>query len=358
MEWKIPAAISCAIVIILCIAFGIIFYNTSSIIQNTEDLTKKQLEIVADQTCNLLSNCLRMSRTLSVNGDFKRYAGYTGDENGVLLTQDGYTVQKNLVSLISVYGENINTLAAYFPNSNSVVTMARQLDSASIHLFFNDYPEIAPEYLTTLLVGNLNDDYFISTDEHNWIIYKVANLPAFILVEYNVDQLVSTIISDREDMLVIIGDDISCIYSNCAAPTDEEYQHFLSEVTLSSEININDRQYYMQSSSTTRNSMYVLAGLPADNISRIQDLLILVIFVVTVMILTCSVLMLSRLNRTVFSPLNYLIDISGHNGTLTFSCLLNEKRGHGLYIRTRSKKIDYSQHRQFDPSSAICPNRC
>ena len=173
-ERRMIQAICCTVIVVLAVSFAFLLYSISRVLRESEQMLRTQAEDVAASTGSLVDNYARLCEILSVNQKVLRFAAYDGTESETILTPESYDLSKDLNSLVSVYGQDINTLAIYFVRSDAVITMARQLTRENNHLFFDSYPELSPSALQSIPASDRWWIHFgTSTDRHHWIVRKV-----------------------------------------------------------------------------------------------------------------------------------------------------------------------------------------
>lgn len=134
-ERHLTILVGLLVLLILVFSFIILGISVNQIVNGTVDALNTQAETVAEQTVDLFDNYSRLCETLTANQNLKDFAAYSGQESEETLIVAGYPLRKDLNSLVALYGDDINTLAVYFPGNGSVITMARQVNKADAHLF-------------------------------------------------------------------------------------------------------------------------------------------------------------------------------------------------------------------------------
>lgn len=304
----------CGIIIAaLLLAFGIIFQNIRHVVRQTAQLLDIQATVIGEQTADLLDDYARMCEVLAVNRSVLDYAGYDGSENSNLLTQAGYNLSKDLNSMCSVYGRDINTLAIYFTRSQSVITMARQLTRENNALFFNSYPALSPQSLTQIPPGVYwSLHYGDETDSHHWIVRKVrvqSVTVAYIIVEYNLDGFIRRHTS--ENSLVLIGSADGLLYA-CDPAFYAAGPDFagLCEQAQDGSFTVLDNEYTACLQDLRLPELKVLAGVPAARLRQITALFTLVTVVTGLVVLLAFGVLILHLQRRLLSPLEHLMRIT------------------------------------------------
>ena len=306
-ERRMIQAICCTVIVVLAVSFAFLLYSISRVLRESEQMLRTQAEGVAASTGSLVDNYARLCEILSVNQKVLRFAAYDGTESETILTPESYDLSKDLNSLVSVYGQDINTLAIYFVRSDAVITMARQLTRENNHLFFDSYPELSPSALQSIPASDRWWIHFgTSTDRHHWIVRKVqvhGTPVAYILVEFNLSQFVQR--TATSSTLLMIGTDDSLLYANQEMDPDT-YINSLSSQTL----NWGRERYVSQLISTRLPDIQVVAGVSAAQIDRIRSTFFLVVFAAGLIVVLGITVLVQRLNRQILTPVEYLMETS------------------------------------------------
>ena len=175
-ERHLTILVGLLVLLILVFSFIILGISVNQIVNGTVDALNTQAETVAEQTVDLFDNYSRLCETLTANQNLKDFAAYSGQESEETLIVAGYPLRKDLNSLVALYGDDINTLAVYFPGNGSVITMARQVNKADAHLFFDSYSSLSPASLQAIPAGENWSLHFPDQDDyHSYVIRRVSN---------------------------------------------------------------------------------------------------------------------------------------------------------------------------------------
>ena len=136
-------ALAFVIVAILIFSFVVLAQQITSLTNASYQLAENQIDNVSNQVSYFYDNYKKMGTILSVSPNLVEYADY-GKLEAEHSRPEAHTLSKEMLQLLNVYGQSINTVAAYFPSSDSVVTMSRQLHSSNKGLFFDSHPGLAP----------------------------------------------------------------------------------------------------------------------------------------------------------------------------------------------------------------------
>lgn len=314
---RIILLVGCGIIAAaLLLAFGGIFHNIRQVVRQTRKLLDTQAEVISGQTAGLLDDYRRLCEVLAVHRDVLEYAKYDGTEDKNLLTKAGYNLRKDLNTMCSMYGSDINTLAIYFARSEAVITMARQLEREKNTLFFDAYPLLSPQSLKRLSSENHWElHYGDEADPHYWIVRGVQiqnETVAYVIVEYNLDNFISRITTD--DALVMIGSNDGLLYSNEEDrwKSGIDFAAVCAQAAQQQTFSVDGEEYLSRVRETRHPELKVVAGVPAARLRHIT-VMYAVIMVVTGLTVFLSLGILSfHLHRRLFSPLEYLIGTVDH----------------------------------------------
>lgn len=310
-ERRMIQVICCTMILVLAASFGFLLYGIGRVLQESEQMLHSQAESVAAETGNLLDNYARLCEILSVNQKVLQFSAYNGTESETILTPESYDLSKDLNSLVSVYGQDINTLAIYFVNSGAVVTMARQLTRENNHLFFDSYEELSPSALQSIPASDRWWVHFgTDADRHHWIVRKVqvhGTPVAYILVEFNLNQFVQRIATSN--ILLMIGTEDQLLYANREvdpAGYVDQCGTTISDQTLT----LGRERYVSQLAATRLPDLQVVAGAGADQIDGIRQTFFLVIFAAGLIVVLGITVLIEQLNRQILQPVEYLMETS------------------------------------------------
>lgn len=315
LEWKFTIVLVCVIITVLVFAFCFIFQNTTAITDTSLELIHNQLSSVSQQANRLFTNYYRMCYMVSVNTSLQQYAAYSDFTSQDDRLKTGHQLQKDLLSIVNIYGENINTLAVYFPSNGSVITMARHLQSDSAYLFFRDYPEVSPEELAFLPLDSSGDVHFSIINGHNWCVRKVITQSgelAYILMEYSLSDAIAQLTSNTDGLIVLLGNDTQCLFSNGDPLEDSQYMDILSSARAQGRFRFGDG-YYAMAENTRFKDISIIVGLPSSQITTVRTLLIVVIIASALLALGSLAILITNLKKKIFIPLEDLV-FSHRNG--------------------------------------------
>lgn len=306
-EWRNSVIIAVVIALILVGAFLSLFRQISRISNTSRQLMENQAETLSGQISNLLNNYNKMCVILSVSPALVQCADFR-DLNSDARLQDAYTLSKELLQLLNLYGESINTLGVYFPASDSVVTMSRQLSSEHKDLFFNDHPDLRPELLEQMFSGSYRGSLFYRDGDKNWLVKKLTTATgniAYILSEYNLGKAVRQFTSSTDGIRILVGRGTQLLFDNSPTIEDLEFNAALQEA-IGGTLTLDDT-YITSCKSTDLDGVSVIAAVPGREIAGIHGQLILLIVITSVVVVGSLLVLLYQLRSRVFRPLEQLV---------------------------------------------------
>lgn len=310
-ERRTIRTICCTVIAVLVVAFGVLLYSISHMLRESERLLENQAETIAAETANLFDNYARLCEILSVNQKVLQFARYDGTESETVLTPQSYDLSKDLNSLVSVYGQDINTLAIYFVRSEAVITMARQLTRENNYLFFNSYTELTPSGLQSIPSSQRWDVHFgTEADRHHWIVRKVLvqGAPvAYIIVEFNLDQFVGR--TGTGNSLVLVGSENQLLYSSPRIEP-QDYPALYESGQAAQDVQMDQGRYIARLASTRLPGIQVVAGISAAQIDNIRGVFPLIMAAAALIVVVSIVLLVQWLNRQLLTPVEYLMEQS------------------------------------------------
>lgn len=310
-ERRTIRAICCTVILVLIASFAFMLYGATQMLRESERMLENQAETIAEETASLFDNYARLCEILSVNQKVLHFAGYDGTESESILTPESYDLSKDLNSLVSVYGRDINTLAIYFVRSDAVVTMARQLTRENNHLFFNSYADLSPSALQSIPSSERWWIHFgTETDRHHWIVrtVQVQGTPvAYIIVEFNLSQFIAR--TSTSDTLLLLGTDTELLYGSPQIEPDD-YPLFHKAGQASQDVRLEQGRYISRQVVTRLPSLEVTVGISARQIDEIRNVFLLVMAAAGLIVVVSIVTLVQRLNRQLLTPVEYLMEAS------------------------------------------------
>ncbi len=305
-EWRMSVLLSLLIALILSVSFIVLFRQINSISNTSYHLVENQAESVSSQIANLFNNYYKMGTILGVSQKVIEYADYE-DSSSEPRVQAAYSLSKELLQLLNVYGESINNIAVYFPASDSVITMSRQLYSDSKHFFFDDEPSLSPERLEELLQESYRGYTLLHDGSKNWLIQKTTTTggnSVYIMIEYNLKEAVRQITSRTEGILVLVGNDEELIYSNGTEESELDFQAALRNAA--SGTLVLDREYITRYKETDYGKISIIVGIPSRVLVNIRHQLNFLMAFTSIIVAGCLVVLLYNLRSRVFLPIEAL----------------------------------------------------
>ena len=334
-------AVCLFVIVVLLVAFCILFINIRSVTRQTSRLLDQQTQMSADDISEQLSSYSRLCEILAANVNLQSVAASNvSPADDTELFEQSYSLRKDMTNLISIYGSEIKTLAAYFVRSGAVITMARLVEPDQSDLFFNTYPDLSPASLEALAAGLYwNVHYQTEQDPHCWISFRVqtqAKTVAYVLVEFDLDRFVER--STAQNALVLIGDGKHCLYSSGNHPEDASYASIYENAAAGKSFVLDGIRYIASIEQTRIDGNNVLVAVPITNLQQIEWTFALVIVVTSAIVFLCIAVLSSNLNSRLFTPVEKLMDAAHRQGDYAQKALYLIK-GDLISIRNENEQM-------------------
>lgn len=259
----------------------------------------------------MISDYRRMSNIISSD---RRVINYS--QLHTFFSSSAHEIEKSINSLYSIYGESLNVVSAYFPNSQSVITMSRSLDEENLNLFFNSYPEIAPSSLEKF-ADMASGLYLIHENDHYWTIYKPVSTPVYIMSEINMKKFISRALCGDDSIMFTWGTDTQLIYTDFPDIDSDNYSILFSKLATSEISRINHDPVISRTCSSEIEELYLFTSMSISQILQIRTELAILIMTVLATTLVAVLILLGRLRRAIFLPLDHLMNVTGYHGSST-----------------------------------------
>lgn len=300
-------ALAFVIVAILIFSFVVLAQQITSLTNASYHLAENQIDNVSNQVSYFYDNYKKMGTILSVSPNLVEYADY-GKLEAEHSRPEAHTLSKEMLQLLNVYGQSINTVAAYFPSSDSVVTMSRQLHSSNKGLFFDSHPGLAPEELDKMFSGRYQGLAMVQEGRKTWMVQKVTTVNgnlSYILIEYNLGEIVRQIIANTERILILVGNDDGLLYTNTLASPDKSFSQILQNAADGAMVL--DQNYIACYKDTNIDGISVIVGVSSHEIDSIRRQLFLLILITSATVGGSLVFLLYNLRGQIFLPVEKLV---------------------------------------------------
>ena len=308
-ERHLTILVGLLVLLVLVFSFIILGISVNQIVNGTVDALNTQAETVAEQTVDLFDNYSRLCETLTANQNLKDFAAYSGQESEETLIVAGYPLRKDLNSLVALYGDDINTLAVYFPGNGSVITMARQVNNADAHLFFDSYSSLSPASLQAIPAGENWSLHFPDQDDHHsYVIRRVSNSGvtiAYVILEYSLSGFTERIAP--KDGSIFISHNDTLVFSSSKFPIPSDLFE-MARQNKSFELDGKPHTASWQQSQLA--GLEIVAGIPTESFVHIRITLLAVMLAAGLLVICCLAVLGLWLNRQLFTPIENLIAAS------------------------------------------------
>lgn len=308
-EWYMVVAFSLVIVAMMTILLVVLSHRVKLLSDTSYNLVQNQATSISGRMTNLFDNYRKMGTILSVNPRLVDYAGYSVKElESDYYRRQAYDLSTDMLQLLNLYGESINTLAAYFPASDSVVTMSRQLDTTNTHLFFDSHPNLTPTALDQLFNHQTSRYALVTEADKNWIVQKVTTITgdvAYLMFQYNLSAAVGQMTANTDGILVLAGSGSNLLFANIEIPVSQLFDQLLQDAadgTLSW-----GGGYITCCEETDIANISVVVGVTSQEITSIRRHLALLAMSTAIITIGSLALLLYHLRGRVFRPIEQLV---------------------------------------------------
>lgn len=300
--------ISAAIIVSLMVAFGVILFNVTHIITNLHSQIEHQVEDTASSVENTISGYAGLCDLIGANETVSHFSAYSTYSDSSRRAIDGREVMKILCAQVSLYGKHVNNLAVYFPESDTVITMARYLTGDEVSSFMDsDVNAIVKAYVQSgLQITSSHTDTFLQDSSHNFIIrYTLTSkgYPVYVVVDFNIRSHIQSLLGADSEFLVLLRDPLGHIISNRDAYSAAQFESLFDAANQKKGFHTGGADYYAQTVQTRLAGVDALAAAPIDAVDTIRINCYFVLGLTAALVLTMVYYLGFSMNRSVFKPL-------------------------------------------------------
>lgn len=327
-ERRTMLVVSGLIILSLLIAFSFIFVNVSNVIDDTRSQIEAQVSYAAEEIETAVSNYAGLCMLVGADETVSQYSAYTKQTDPSRRTIDGREVMKILSAQVSLYGQNMNTLAVYFPESDTVITMARYLASDEVGAFLDsDVNAVVKEYIESVPQSTASrTDAFLSGGTHNFIIRYTStssNKPVFVIVDFNIQTQIRTLLGAGSEILVLLQDRQGNVVANRENVADQ-FQSLYQAAAQKRSFTQNGTNYYAEITLKRFDGLEAVVGAPTDAVETIRINCIFVLILTAVIVLVMVSYLGSSMNRNVFKPLESFLQDPQNTGSMDVGSLVRQ----------------------------------
>lgn len=295
-------------VLTISLFFFLVMSNSSkNALTDAEDIARTQALNTARQIGDVYSGYRKMCDILASSQELADYTLLPSGSSDDVITQYGAALRKEMNSLESIYGRSINTVAAYFPDSHTMVTSARWVNTEQLNTFFDAYTLLSPDMFSTQPDGNTWLLGFDGLENgRSWIVRSVRlyRSAVYIIIDYDLRELISSYTA--QDIAVMLGDGERCGYSSGEILDQPAFEEVLTDVETKDRFSLGGQSYAAARCEVWQMNINVLAGVSIERISR-TSVALQIVMVLTIVFFAMNLFMLTLyLNKKVFRPLEYL----------------------------------------------------
>lgn len=310
-ERKILLAVSILILLAFVVAFGFIYINVNQVISTTRNQVEARVRYVNDGLESAFSNYSGLCSIVGANQTVAKFSGYTAATGSDQKVNDAHEVMKLLSSLVSLYGEEINALAVYFPGSETIVTMARYLPTDEIGSFL-EREENAPvrQYIESGLLGTAAETYISLEKENHCFIIRytltVDGYPVYIIINSNICAKISALMGEKSDIWVLLRDRQGNLVSNAAYAGELGFASLFQATQQENEFKFNRSSYYAQALPLRYAGVEGIVAAPLDAMLVIRTNFTVVLALTAFCLIIMMFCLSEAMNRKIFKPLELL----------------------------------------------------
>lgn len=303
---------SSAIVICMILAFLIIIISSNRIIDSSRDMVRSQVSYTNSTLERNFSNYYGLCSILGIDQTIAEFSVFDTNTDADIMMVKGYTIMKKLAALASIYGEDINNLAVYFPESDSIVTMTRILLSDKVYLYFDN---VENDRIRNIRESPVGTNYYLDISQkggNHTVIIRNTNASqgkqVYIIIEFNLKTTLERLTEFGNDMQVILQDSAGNIYVSSDTEDMPDYGSLFSSAEQNQRYTLDGSNYYAETSLKRFEGVSAVVATPLDALQNLQNNIILVV-ILTACLMFCMVFYLDiSINRKVFMPLEAFRD--------------------------------------------------
>ena len=307
-ERKFLLIVSGLIVLALLTAFVLIYMNVNQVIQATRRQTETQASYVSEGLESAFYNYSRLCSIVGANQNVAKYSEYGVSTSEDKKVSEAREIMKVLSSLVSIYGSEMNTLAVYFPQSQTVVTMARYLPKDETQVFLDrEENEFLKQCITSESLGTASETYHNLRDENHCFFVRYAlttnGQPVYILVDVNISVKTESLRGLGSDTRVILRDEQGNMFDTSGVSGQVDFQSFLQAARMGETFREDGSLYYCEAPLTRYVGIDAVVAVPLDAAQAIQKDFVVVLILTAIIVLFMIFYLGEAMNRKVFKPL-------------------------------------------------------
>lgn len=235
-----------------------------SAVRYAEEMHQKKVTSMAQQVSDAVMNYTHICDAIAASDNVLRCATTSYNTKGL-----ANLIQIEMANMISVSPVDRSQIALFFLNTPIIITPSQYYVNPDYSTFFSHW------YGDALTMENLVDQ--LKLDKKSWYTYCVDNA-GYLVRTVNVEGVpvafivlgldFSKMLSVEEGMLVFIGSDTDCIYSNLSGITKEQYRTVLDSITNGRRFVIDRKTYTTTQNVFSNVDLNILVGVPLTVISR------------------------------------------------------------------------------------------
>lgn len=246
----------------LALFVGICISRTFAI-QYANRNNQQKLTSVAQQVSEAVMNYTHICDTIAANDNVLQCAS-----TGYIAPDLINTIQVEMTNTVSISSIKRPQVALFFLNKPIIVTLSQYYISPNYTTFFSHWygNALTMENLSDYLIQDSKSWHTYCDDSRSWLIRTVyvEEVPvAFIVLEFDLPN----ILPDSGDLLIFIGNDADCIYSNLPSITQEKYLDILNSFPTNRNFFIGGKTYATMRNVFSNVDLNIFTGVPLTTMS-------------------------------------------------------------------------------------------
>lgn len=303
---------SLAIVIFMIFASLIILVNANKIIDSSRDMVRSQVSYTNSSLERNFSNYYGLCSIMGIDQTIAEFSVFDTNTDADIMMLKGYTIMKKLAALVSVYGEDINHLAVYFPESDSVVTMTRTLLHDEVNKYFD---HVENERIRNIRSNPIGTNYYLDSSQkggNHTVIIRNTNTgqgkQVYIIIEFNLKTTLERFTEFGNNIQVILRDSVGNIYVNSNIDDIPDYDSLFNSAEQKQEYTLAGSSYYAETSLKRFEGVSAVIATPLDALQNLQNNILFVVILTACLVFYMLCYLGISINRKVFTPLETFKD--------------------------------------------------
>ena len=216
--------------------------------------------------------------------------------------------------------------------------MTQRYDFNNIDWFLDDFEGLTEDQLMTFSEG-LYGTHAMGNGhklDHSQNFIGNQNAAALIIIDYNLEGIISKIIAENE--VVLIGDQDALIYTNTDGISNEQYSRNMAAAKTGQLFDYGGETFIAAYSDASILQWEIVVGIPQSNINSGIEEFRLFTFVVLIIGIVMIALLSLVLSKQTYTPLDNLIHVmADSHGSDTFTKAMNTAKQNLLQLKNENE---------------------